>query len=42
MREQNNWIEPAVKAIIGVCAVLAVVALIIGSIVGYHFIAKFW
>jgi hypothetical protein len=42
MRDNGSWIEPTVKVIFVVSAVLAIVGLIIGAVVGYHFLAKFW
>lgn len=38
MREQASWIDTAINVILAVCAVGAVV----GIIVAAHFVIKFW
>jgi hypothetical protein len=42
MRNNGNWIEPAIKVIFTVTAILVVAALVIGSYVGYHFLQRVW
>ena len=42
MRNNGSWIEPTIKVLFTICAVLAIAGLVIGAVVGYHFLTKYW